>query len=193
MARPMSTFKSSLFVVLVFFLYMAGCAKTQQFEPVEQICIEGLDKSTARQTAEEVLERMYFTIDKSDAEQGYIRTKPLRAAQLFEFWRKDNVGGFNTAEANLHNIRRMAELNISKKNGQVCIDCYVKCERLSLPERRVSSSAQAYAMFTKSRKSLQRMELTDEQVGAMVWIDLGRDAKLETEVLKRIRSKVASQ
>ena len=75
-------------------LMLAGCAKQQQYEAVEQICIEGEKIATenteklriqAMQAAEEVLSEMYFTIEKFDAEQGIIRTRPLAGAQFFEF------------------------------------------------------------------------------------------------------------
>ncbi len=85
-------------------LILTGCAQQQHQEVVEQICLQdtqslGLltEKPQAMQTAEDVLSRMHFTIDKSDAEQGIIRTRPLPAAQFFEFWRSDNVGAFNSS------------------------------------------------------------------------------------------------
>ncbi|HIJ53948.1 MAG TPA: hypothetical protein HPP66_12465, partial [Planctomycetes bacterium] len=95
-------------------LMLTGCARQQQFKAVEQICVSDTGKAEAMRIGEDVLGRMHFTIAKADAEQGLIRTKPLPAAQSFEFWRSDNVGSFNSTEANLHSIRRIVELDISQ-------------------------------------------------------------------------------
>jgi protease II len=99
-------------------LMLTGCAQPQHQEVVEQICLPDTQKLQAMQMAEDVLDRMNFTIAKADTEQGLIRTKPLPAAQSFEFWRSDNVGSFNSTEANLHSIRRTAELDISQEGTQ---------------------------------------------------------------------------
>ncbi len=171
-------------------LILTGCARPQHKEVIEQICLSDVNKAQAMQTAEDVLGRMQFTIDKSDAEQGIIRTRPLPAAQSFEFWRSDNVGSFNSTEANLHSIRRTAELSISRQAGQLCISCDVKVQRLSLPERDITSSGRAYEMFTRSKQSIQVLELHREQEKDVAWIDLGSDKQLATEILKRISSMI---
>ena len=178
----------SIEALIVCALMLTGCAQTQLHEVVEQICLPDMDKQQAMQTAEDVLSRMHFTIDKADAEQGIIRTRPLPAAQSFEFWRSDNVGSFNSTEANLHSIRRTAELGISRQGGQLCIKCDVKVQRLSLPEREVTSSGRAYEMFTPSNQSMQVLALHPEQKKEMAWVDVGRDGQLTTEILKRISS-----
>ena len=180
--------KSLFFMACSAFCLLAGCAQTQHLKVVEQICLPDMDKQQAMQTAEDVLGRMHFTIDKADAEQGIIRTRPLPAAQSFEFWRSDNVGSFNSTEANLHSIRRTAELDISRQGGQLCIKCDVKVQRLSLPEREVTSSGRAYEMFTPSNQSMQVLALHPEQKKDMAWVDVGRDGQLTTEILKRISS-----
>jgi len=172
------------------FCLLAGCAKQQQFKAVEQICVPGTDKLQAMQAAEDVLGKMHFTIDKADAEQGLIRTRPLPGAQFFEFWRSDSVGAFNSTEANLHSIRRVVELDIGQQGGQLCIGCNVKVQRLSLPERQVSSSARAYRMFSQSSRSMQRLKLSREQKKGMAWVDLGNDIVLATEILKRIEKQM---
>jgi hypothetical protein len=171
-------------------LILTGCAQPQHQEVIEQICLSDMDKAQAMQTAEDVLARMHFTIDKSDAEQGIIRTRPLPAAQSFEFWRSDNVGSFNSTEANLHSIRRTAELGLSQQAGQLCMNCDVKVQRLSLPEHEVASSGRSYEIFTPSSQSMQVLALHPEQKKDMAWVDVGRDSQLTTEILKRISSRL---
>ncbi|MHC4657225.1 MAG: hypothetical protein ACYS91_19740 [Planctomycetota bacterium] len=182
--------KSLLFMACSAFCLLTACAETQYHKVVEQVCLSDMQKLQAMQMAEDVLGRMHFTIAKADAEQGIIRTKPLPAAQSFEFWRSDNVGSFNSTEANLHSIRRTAELGISRQGGQLCIICDVKVQRLSLPERQVTSSGRSYEMFTPSDQSMQVLELHPEQKKDMAWIDLGSDKQLATNILKQIEKQL---
>ncbi len=187
----MNKLKSLYLAVCITTLLLSGCASQQQFEAVEQICVPNLERPTAMRAAEEVLGDMHFTIAKLDGRSGYIKTRPLAGAQWFEFWRSDNVGAFNTAEANLHSIRRTVELSIDQQDEKLCVGCEVNVQRLSIPEYEVTSSSQAYAMFSASRPSMQRLELRPEQKRAIVWVDLGRDSRLETEILKRIKGKMS--
>jgi len=181
-------FRNFDFLFLTFALLLVGCAETQRYEAVEQISAENINKIQAMQTAEEVLAKMHFTIEKADAESGLIRTAPLPGAQFFEFWRSDSVGAFNCAEANLHSIRRIAQVNVRQQDEGLSISCEVNVFRLSLPEHEVSSSARAYEMFSESSLSLQKIKLNPEQEAGMAWVNLGRDGRLETEILKRISS-----
>jgi len=172
-------------------LFVAGCAKPNRNETVEQICPAGLDKQQAMQIAEDVLGELHFSIAKSDANLGVIKTRPLAGAQFFEFWRKDNVGSFNSAEANLHSIRRIAKLNIKQQDSQLCIRCNVNTQRLHLPEKELHSRSQAYNMFSQSGQTEQRLILNPEQKQGMAWVDLGNDTKLATVILKQIENKIA--
>ena len=176
-------------------LMLAGCAKEHQYGAVKPICVENINKLQAMEMVEDVLAKMHFTIEKADTKRGFIRTRPLSGAQFFEFWRSDNVGAGNWLESNLHSIRRVVELNMSEKDegppqsgNRLCINCDVQIYRLSLPERRLSSSARAYDMFSASSPALQRIDLNPEQKESMAWIDLGKDTQLAAEILKRISS-----
>lgn len=173
-------------------LFWAGCGVRQQYETIERICTPNIDKQEAMQIAEDVLGRMHFTIAKADAEQGLVRTKPMSGAQFFETWRRDNVGRFSFAEANLHTIRRTVELHLRRQGEELCIDCDVAIQRLNLPEREVTST-RAYMMFSQSSEAMQRLEFDAEQKKGMAWIDLGKDTKLSTRILKRIETQIAKQ
>jgi hypothetical protein len=166
------------------FCLLAGCAE-QQKAAIEQNPAAGIEKSRAIETIEDVLAQMYFVIDKKDVNAGYIKTRPLEGAQFFEFWRSDNVGAENWLYGNLHSIRRTVEINIDQQ-----IHCKVQVQRLSLPEQEVTSSAQAYRMFSSSTPIMQTLQLNPAQYKQMAWIDLGRDTRLENEILRRISSKL---
>lgn len=193
----MNTVKSLQFMACVACAFLTGCAG-QQYEPVEQLSVANLEKRRAMEIAEDVLCRMHFTIEKADTESGFIRTRPLSGAQFFELWRSDNVGPKNSAEANLHSIRRIVELHISRQGGssrsagsqKLYIECDAQVQRLNLPEHQVSSSARAYEMFSKSSASMQKFKLNPEQREGMAWVNLGKDTKLATEILKRIEERL---
>lgn len=186
----MNKIKLLYFTACAALLLSAGCAREQQFDAVQQICVSNIQKQEAVRAAEVVLGGMHFIIAKSDAEQGLVKTRPLPGAQFFEFWRSDSVGRANFAEANLHSVRRTVELELSQQGEQLCIGCDVKVQRLSLPEFEVSSSSRAYEMFSKSSDSMQKLKLRPEQEERMAWLDMGEDVRLSTKILKRIEKRL---
>jgi hypothetical protein len=172
-------------------LAVAGCGQPQQKVVSVPISLSNVSKAQAMEVSEDVLARMHFVIEKADVPSGLVRTRPLPGAQFFELWRSDNVGDENSLLANLHTIRRTVELAISQHGGQLQIDCAVRVQRLSLPERDVSSSASVYGMFTRSSPSLQKMKFDTEQREGMAWIDLEDDTALAAMILKRIEKRLA--
>ena len=192
----MNRFERLTLVVCAALCLLTGCAAKRQYEPIERVCVANADRADVMKIAELVLSKMRFDIEKSDTKTGYIRTRPLRAAQLFEFWHSDNVGSFNRAEANLHTIRKIVQLYITEQAGKLCVDCSVETERLSLPERRVRDSARAYSRFLESGESIQRLKLTARGRGVkaqrgVCWLEMGEDAQLETEILRHIENKIS--
>jgi hypothetical protein len=69
----------------------------------------------------------------------------------------------------------------------------VQVQRLNLPQRQVSSSSQAYRMFSKSSPTIQTLILNPEQKREMAWVNLDMDTKLATEILKRIEKQIVYQ
>jgi hypothetical protein len=158
----------------------------------DSICQAGVSKSELMRYAENVLDEMCFVIEKADLEQGLIKTRPLPGAQTFEIWRSDNVGRYNTDMANIHSIVRTAQLTFSRNDNQFCVDCSVEMYRLSLPEREISSSARLYRLFFDSTSSMKKLNLSGKQLDEMAWLDMGRDKRLETEILNRIEAKITN-
>ena len=173
--------------MLAALLFVAGCAGQKQYPATEPVCMSGSTKTKAMWASETVLGKMHFTIDKSDIEQGLIRTNPLNGAQFFELWRDDNVGTFNTAEANLSTIRRIADLSISQQENKVCIGCSVTAQRLSLPDRDITSASHKSGIYSRNPAG-QPFKFKHGQTA--VWIDLGRDGRLETKILNRIEKQL---
>jgi len=185
--------KSGLHKLLIYAVLfgLAGCAENKYIKTTDRLCVPAAAKTDAMAVAEQVLTGMHFSIEKLDVETGYIRTNPLSGAQTFEFWRTDNVGSFNRAEADLHSIRRTVELNLSEQSGQLCINCKATTQRLSLPQDQ-DAAGKGYTNLAESRRSAQKLKLGHEQKANIAWTDLGRDNQLETEILKRIETQLAA-
>ena len=180
-------YSTSLYTLVFFGLFsvlclFSGCANSLH-EIGQRPPTPDANKAEVIEITEDVLTRMHFEIDKIDSEAGYIKTRPLEGGQFFELWRSDNVGAQNWLMGNLHSVRRTAEINIDNY-----IDCAVHIQRLSMPEQEITSSARAYAMFSRSSPGLQTLVLNPEQQQSMAWTDLGQDEELEREIVKRIFS-----
>ena len=186
--------------------WLVGCAENKYTKTIEQFCPPAATKADstpdknvrgqasspraeAMTAAEQVLVGMHFGIEKFDVDAGYIRTAPLSGAQSLEFWRSDSVGSFNQSEADLHSIRRAVEINVSEQAGQLCINCKATTQRLSLPQ---STAGQSHPVMSSDQKSVQKFKLGREQKSNLTWTDLGRDNQLETEILKRIESRLTA-
>ena len=169
--------------------WLVGCAQNKYTKTIEQLCPPAATRAEAMTAAEQVLTGMHFGIEKLDVDAGYIRTAPLSGAQSLEFWRSDNVGSFNRSEADLHSIRRAVEINVSEQAGQLCINCKAATQRLSLPQ---STAGQSHPIMSPEQRSVQKFKLGREQKSNLTWTDLGRDNQLETEILKRIESRLTT-
>ena len=183
----MNKFRPKFIIWFCVPLLLIGCAEQHPSQTIEQICLPVASKAEAMTVSENVLAKMHFEIEKFDTDRGYIRTRPLRAGQFFEFWREDNPGAFNWSEANIHSIRRIAELEISRQEQQICVGCEVMTERLDMPERRIRSRARPYSIFSPSSSSIQRLQLGTRRA---TWDDLGKDTRLATLILQRIEKNV---
>jgi hypothetical protein len=180
-------------LVLIVIAAVVGCAPKQKSDPIENICLTQTDKASAMEAAEDVLARMHFTIEKYDPAQGIVTTRPLSAAQFFEFWRSDVVGTRQAIEANIHSTRKIAKLAFVSGETDLCIDCTVSVYRLSLPGHDISSSSQAYAMFSKSTSVTQTLEPHEHQREGMSWSDAGQDSGLAEVILKQIEQKLSKE
>ncbi len=201
--------KAVWLVILGSMLASLGCASREAVpSPSQMLCPMGATTAQVVNAAHDVLARMHFPIEKLDVEQGIVRTRPLRAGQFFEFWQRDNMGTYNTIEANVQSIRRTVELRVKAEaadrrpeagnasslqptaSGLLCIECDVHVQRLALPGNEVAGVSQAYQIHTRSEPTLQVFDVTPQQRQGMAWIDLGGDPGLAAEILRRIEQRL---
>ncbi len=164
--------------------------------PVQRVCEDSVTKAEVVQAAEYVLTRMQFSIEKLDAQQGIVRTRPLRGAQIFEFWRSDNVSAYDYAEAGLESMRRIVELRVTPEDrgqttedggdGRLRVECAVAVQRLSLPANEVTGVSAAYGIYARNTPTLRRVAVNQPARRGMAWIDLGQDPALAARILGRI-------
>ncbi len=171
---------------------VSGCARQQAVDP-QPLLISNLNKAQVVSVAEDVLADMHFTIEKADADAGYLKTRPLRGGQFFELWRSDNASAYQGAQSNIHSIQRTAEVNVSEADGGLRVDCAVRVRRLSLPENDEITMSRASAMFTTSSARLQELRLNPDQAARMEWIEISPDDALAARILERIQQRIGSR
>jgi len=193
--------KTALYVLIAAALSLPGCGGPNAAPtPTQMIRADGATRADVVQAAGDVLTRMHFAIEKLDAEQGLVRTRPLRGAQFFELWRSDNASAYNWEEANLQSVRRSVELRVKTEDGGqktenggasgLCVECEVSVQRLSLPANEIAGTSEAYRIHSSSMPTLQRVEVSPQQRRAMAWIDLGRDPNLAARILARVEQRL---
>ncbi len=186
----MKTGKFIYLIASVGLFALSGCGSGVQVTSSEPLCMGSVRKVQVMEVCEDILVRKQFVIEKYDLENGFIKTRPLSGKQVFELWRSDNAGSFNSAEANIQSIQRSVVINILESENQLCIDCDVSVQRLSIPEKEIEGMGQTAGIFTHSSSSLQRLRLKGQQKEDMAWIDLGSDGALESVILEQIEKKI---
>ena len=189
----MENIKYISLIIVMLSLYLAGCAPQQQITIDDPLILPAVDKELAMSAAEDVLAEMLFVIEKYDPQAGVVRTRPLTAAQFFEFWRGDNAEPQTATQANLQSLQRTVEINISEQNNSISVECQVRVRRLSIPEKEFASVSQAANMFTVGDASLQKLQINEEQQEKMAWIDIGSDHALERKILTLIQKRISKQ
>lgn len=173
---------------------LSGCGSGVQVINSEPLCMGSVRKAQLMEVCEDILVRKQFVIDKYDLANGFIKTRPLSGKQMFEFWRSDNAGSFNSAEANIQSIQRSVIINIMESENRLCIDCDVSVQRLSIPEQEIWGMGHMAGALTHSSESLQRLRLRlktkQKEDMTVAWIDLGSDGALESVILEQIEKKI---
>ncbi len=176
----------SILVGCAALLACSGCQQPIQPEGPTDTQLTGADFEQLWQTGLEVLRRYNFRPDRQDRRAGVITTHPTTSAQWFEFWRPGTCGGFEAAEANLHTVRRQATVHIrpAAEQGQLYVSVQVDVYRYAAPERQVTTASGALQIFGEKLPTAEGE--MGPQAAAAYWVPLGRDSRLEDELLRRI-------
>lgn len=178
--------KGCIIAISVASILLAGCHEPAPPTEPTSARVQALDEAEFDRLWEAVLTVLRdhnFTPFRRDRRAGVIETLPTTAQSWFEFWRKDTVGTYETAEANLHTIRKYVIVRLTKAEpaGNYGIEVEVQAERLEQPERQITSSSAAIRSFSREVPTYE-----GKMPGDPVWAPLGRDAKMEELLLGRI-------
>jgi hypothetical protein len=177
--------------MLTIIALLAGCAGPRpSMTTGEPTFLADVPTAQAVQAAEDVLIRMHFEVEKADGVHGVVRTRPLRSAQVFEFWRQDTPTVADMAEANIQTLRKIVAIELTPIAGQLAINCRVRVQQLSLPEARVASVSQAYQIHSRSTASEQSLRLSARQQREMAWIDRPDDLVLARRIVEQVAGAV---
>ncbi len=142
------------------------------------------------QASRHVLISYHFRLDRQDPRAGVITTWPMTGKQFFELWRKDAAGAIDTSESTLQTIYRAVRVTIRQStDGQGYKPVVeVLVSRSDKPTNSISSTSEAYDMFTKRPK--KKNKLTGEQEAAQM-VELGNDRTLEARLAAQILKQAA--
>jgi hypothetical protein len=182
MTQPTSSLWTLTLIALV-----GGCAgQRPSMTEAESARLAHVTTAGAVEAALDVLTRMHFEIEKADAAHGVVRTRPLRSAQVFEFWRQDTPTASDVLEADIQTMRKIVEIDFKPTDNQLAVNCRVRVQRLSLPEAGTASVSHAYQMHSRSTSTEQSLQLSARQQRQMAWIDLPDDSVLARRIVERI-------
>ncbi len=125
-----------------------------------------------------------------DRQRGVIQTKPSTGAQWFEIWRRDVIGPDQLLESSVSTIRRSVRIDLGEGGPEpdaaatAAVEVEVRKERFSAPERQVTTASSALAIYGERLPTEEG--LLNARTRGEHWIDLGRDALLERDLLRRM-------
>lgn len=166
---------------------LAGCGGSATPTASAPAALTAPDAEVMLAAAQEALGRMHFVMDKYDVSAGYLRTRPQRAGQFFEPWRRDNASWAAFGQANLNSLRRTVEVFVDPGDWTSQLRCVVTVEKLSLPPRPIRGMAWVAGMYTDSDRRMQTLTLDTTEAERVEWIDLGPDPALEQRIVSAIQ------
>jgi len=137
------------------------------------------------QASRHVLIGYHFHLDRQDSRAGVITTWPMTGKQFFEVWRSDAAQAVDTAESTLQTIYRAVRVTIRQRYDGRGYEPVVEVlvTRSDKPTNGISSTSEAYDMFTKRQK--KKNKLTGEQEAAQM-VELGNNRALEARLTAQI-------
>jgi hypothetical protein len=185
----------------------AGCRPAA--EPTNPIIVASHDRLLIRQQITEMLEDMFFEVERPPRDPERIDTLPLVSAHPTEFWRPDVRTLEDKVESSLHTVRRTVTIFLrdpaqgeaspsapvaapaAPANSGLSIEVIVRKERLAIAGAlNATSAGDMYSVYSGRIRALEDYE-AHYGVGE-TWVDHGRDAALEQYLLKHILKRIGS-
>ncbi|HMB06799.1 MAG TPA: hypothetical protein VKP69_24060 [Isosphaeraceae bacterium] len=171
-------------------LGQAGCASIAQLiapRPVAEnpLIVPSADFETVWKASVAVLDE-YFDIATENRLSRTIITQPKIGATVLEPWSGDSPGLYDRLESSLQTIRRHGRITINPAPGggfAVKVEVFKELEDLAKPDRQAAGRA----VFNNDFPVNRTREIVGPVPVPLQWIPRGRDAKLEQEILDRLR------
>ena len=180
-------------VALVSVLQGAGCSSLVTYlmpgPPASNpLVVPTADIETVWKESVAVLDE-YFDIATENRLLGTIVTQPRHGATLLEPWSGDSVTLHDRFESTIQTIRRHARITVNPAPGGgylVKVEVFKELEDLAKPDRQ----AMGRAVFNNDFPVNRTYEIVGPVPLPLQWIPRGRDEKLETVILARLRHRL---
>jgi hypothetical protein len=171
-------------------LGQAGCASISQLiapRPVAEnpLIVPSADFEAVWKASVAVLDE-YFDIATENRLSRTIITQPKIGATVLEPWIGDSPGLYDRLESSLQTIRRHGRITVNPAPGggfAVKVEVFKELEDLTKPDRQAAGRA----VFNNDFPVNRTREIVGPVPVPLQWIPRGRDAKLEQEILDRLR------
>jgi len=133
-----------------------------------------------------VLNRNHFQVARESRLEGVIETEYRAGSGILEPWHPDSVGLASRFESTLQSIRRKVTIGVQPgDNGKTLLTVRVDKEQEDLPG--LAANYEGGATFPESTVLSRDLSQVVGQTGASRWVSVGRDRKLEQQLISEIR------
>lgn len=123
--------------------------------------------------------------------EGRIDTYPRSGSTIFEPWNNDTVTPYERWESTLQSIRRIALVRVVPTEGGFLVEVQVIKELEDVPRPESGAVSVHNSQALRNDDALRRVaNPTAGQQPTLGWIDLGRDAALEQQMLAEIQARL---
>ncbi len=196
---------------------MGGCTSAPPKTPAtasSTVAVAPHRYAATFEAAVEALRHAGFRIDRSDFRFGVLTTRPQGSPTLFEPWKPDNTTSHKALHSTLNDLRRTVTVTfmplfkntkpakpanplapLASRNTRDAhatarlMAIEVQLESHQIPGRRLNGRVRG-AVF--SDRNVEPRNPTEQDVSNTYWQPLGRDPELETELQRRILSRLAN-
>jgi len=167
---------------------LTGCASMRPAPVGGQVFVRGQNDEMVWEKTVDVVHD-YFAIERENHFDNVIETHYKVGASLLEPWHHDTVGFENRLESTLQSIRRKAFIHVTPTGDGHLVSVQVYREREDVPaEPKNSPGGATFRQYVPLQREL---EIDEDDIARGRWIPIGRDPRLEQEMLTSLQSRLS--
>jgi hypothetical protein len=187
--------RHTIIATMLLALWVGGCppTNTKPIIDMRPTTEAGRQFEARWQASLKVLRSYRFKIDLQDRRRGLIKTEPMMARYLFEFWRSDASSLYDVAEGTMHTVFVIASVNVTRiqpDGDDYTLDVVVHRVRSNKVEAQIVGSAGVQGGVYEVIDA-DGDKPYEPEGGSMVL--LGTDETLARELQYEIQSELPSQ